>query len=275
MNGRRKAKEIREEKIGNQNKRALIVEGKDDEIALTILLQHHHPDWEQRWIIAPAGNKRQVQEVLAAEPDWIGLVDRDEWDQATINQRTQSLPNLLALPRFCIENYLINPAEIWQAIPSKRQEIVDGGEAAFTQSILAELPYYLRHGVLWKVVTPLWSGLRALGFKDALAAEHSVSTAQDDAEIRRILGEWDQLLDPERIFSEFQQQLSEVQQLSVAEQLALWVHGKTFWKNVVEPHMKRLFGQIPEKDMKKEIFSKLILPDDLQPLLERLELVWP
>jgi hypothetical protein len=155
----------------------------------------------------------------------------------------------------------------------RRQATVDGGEAAFTQSILAELPHYLRHGVLWKVVTPLWSGLRALGFKDALAAEHSVSTAQDDAKIRRILGEWDQLLDPERIFSEFQQQLSDVQPLSVTEQLALWVHGKTFWKNVVEPHMKRLFGQMPEKDMKKEIFSKLALPDDLQPLLERLELV--
>jgi hypothetical protein len=273
MNGRRKAKAIREEKIGNQNKRALIVEGKDDESALTILLQRHHPNWEQRWIIAPAGNKQQVQEVLAVEPDWIGLVDRDEWDQSTIDQRTQRLPKLLVLPRFCIENYLINPTEIWQAIPVKRQATVDGGESAFTQNILAELPHYLRHGVLWKVVTPLWSGLRALGFKDALAAEHSVSTAQDDAEIRRILGDWDQLLDPERIFTEFQQQLSEVQQLSVAEQLALWIHGKTFWKNVVHPHMNRLFGQIPETDMKKDIFSKLILPEDLTPLLERLELV--
>lgn len=128
----------------------------------------------------------------------------------------------------------------------------------------------MRHGVLWQVITPLWSGLRARGFKEALAAESSVATAQDDAEIRRVLENWDQLLEPRRIFAEFQQRLSEVQPLSQSEQLTRWVHGKTFWKHVVHPYMNNVFGKMPETKSKKTLFEKLLLPDDLGVLIQRL-----
>lgn len=270
MSGKSAAQKIREREIGVQDKQALIVEGIDDKTALTILLKHHCPTWEQQWVIAIAGNKRQVLEILDAEPTWIGLVDRDTWDQATIDQQAQALPNLLVLNRWCMENYLINPAELWQALPPRQQSVIAGGEADFTQNILGKLPEYVRHGVLWQVITPLWSGLRARGFKEALAAESSVATAQDDAEIRRVLEDWDQLLEPRRIFAEFQQRLSEVQPLSESEQLAQWVHGKTFWKHVVHPYMNNVFGQMPEIKSKKTLFEKLLLPGDLGMLIQRL-----
>lgn len=100
---------IRQEFIGTQEKQAFLVEGLEDKDAFRILLERFLPDWEQRWGIAEAGNKRQLLELLRLEPDWLGLVDRDEWDQAAIDERTAAQPNPLVLPRFCLENYLINP----------------------------------------------------------------------------------------------------------------------------------------------------------------------
>jgi len=262
-------KHIRQKLIGIQFKQAFLVEGADDKEAFRILLEHFVPGWEKRWVIAEAGNKRQLLELLALEPDWLGLVDRDEWDRAAIEERIAEQPNLMVLPRFCLENYLINPSELWQALPPIRQAEVGGGEKALQDEIERELPQYRRHGVLWKVVTPLWSGLRALGFKEALASKESLATAQNDAEIQRILKKWDALLDPDRIFTDFQTQLTDAEAATLDEQYSRWVHGKIYWRHVVNPVMNRLLGQMAAGERRKKILRKLPQPDDLQPILER------
>ncbi len=260
----KKRKEIREQLIGNQNKRALLVEGVNDEMAFRILLSRYANDWEQRWVLAVAGNKRQLLEILMLEPQWAGIVDRDEWDQETIDEKARTQPNVHVLPRFCLENYLIPPKEVWQAIPADQKTLVDGGADVFTQALQADLPKYLRHGVLWKVISPLWTGLRARGFKEALASRDSVETAQDDAKIQRTLGEWDTLLDPVQIFEKFQQQFNQASLSTVEKQLALLVHGKVFWENVVNPVMNRMFGQMSEDDRRKHILRGLSQPSDLK-----------
>ena len=270
MNIGRVRDQIRERYIGAQDKRLLLVEGSDDVTAYNILLHRFIPDWEQRWSIVAAGNKPRLLKLLPLEPDWLGLVDRDEWDQAAIDEHISALPNLLVLPRFCLENYLINPAELWRALPPGRQADIEGGEATFREAIANELPQYRRHGALWKVVTPLWSGLRALGFKEAPASAESLTTAQDDAEIRRILDDWDVFLDPDRIFIDFQSELAAVEQASLEDQYCQWVHGKVYWENVVNPAMNRLLGQMAEVDRRKKILRKLPRPDDFQPILDRL-----
>lgn len=129
----------------------------------------------------------------------------------------------------------------------------------------------MRHGVLWQIITPLWSGLRARGFKEALAAESSITTAQDDDAIRRILAEWDELLEPQRIFADFQQCLDAVQLLSQHEQLNCWIHGKTFWKQVIHPYMTNVFGQMPETQLQEKLFQRLLFPNDLETLRQRLQ----
>ena len=174
---------IRQKYIGSQDKGVFLVEGTDDVDSYSILLKRFLPDWEQRWAIAPAGNKRQLRELLKLEPTWLGLVDRDEWGPGEIEEYTAQHRNLMVLPRFCLESYLIHPAELWQAIPPERQTAVDGGQSEFSTRIQGDLPRYLKHGALFKVVTPLWSGLRALGFKEALASEESVDKAQNDNEV--------------------------------------------------------------------------------------------
>lgn len=270
MSLRSKRDRIRQELIGAQPKRAFLVEGTDDKAAFRILLERFVPGWERHWAIAEAGNKRQLQDLLDLEPDWVGLVDRDEWDEAVIAERQRQRPNLLILPRFCLENYLIDPDELWQAIPQARKTAVEGGKTAFRATIECQLPDYRRHGALWKVVTPLWSGLRALGFKEALASESSVDTARNDAEIKRILSDWDALLDPERIFADFQSRLSTAEAATHSEQFAHWVHGKVFWKNVVNPAMNAVLGQMEEGERRKKILRKLPKPADLQSIFDRL-----
>jgi hypothetical protein len=267
---RRDLDRIRQELIGAQPKRAFLVEGADDKEAFRILLERFVPGWAQRWAIAEAGNKHQLQKLLASEPDWLGLVDRDEWDDDVIAQRQAELPNLMVLPRFCLENYLIDPAELWHAIPPARQQALAGGEAAFRATIEGQLPAHLRHGALWKVVTPLWSGLRALGFKEALASEASVSTAQDDDQIRRVLGQWDRLLDPDRIFADFRVHLTTAEAATREDQLAIWVHGKVFWKSVVNPAMNATLGQMEEAERRRKILRRLPEPADLRPIFGRL-----
>ncbi|WP_020505114.1 DUF4435 domain-containing protein [Lamprocystis purpurea] len=178
---------IRQEVIGAQQKRIFLVEGTDDVSAWQILLNRFVPDWETRWGIAQAGNKAKLLCLLEIEPDWLGLVDRDEWDQAAIETNTRNRPNLRVLRRFCLENYLIDPDELWPAITAVQQATLAGGQATLATALQTQLDRYLRHGALWIVVSPLWTGLRALGFKEALASEDSLQTAQDDVEIRRIL----------------------------------------------------------------------------------------
>ncbi len=265
----KKRLQIRQKLIGAQNKRVLLVEGTDDEAALRILLGRFVPGWEQGWAISPAGNKRQVLALLALEPDWLGLVDRDEWDAALIQQRQTELPNLMVLPRFCLENYLINPTELWAAIPKAQQANVVGGIAGFETEFITALPKYLRHGVLWQVVSPLWSGLRTLGFKEALASQNSVPTAQDDDAIRQTLGTWHQLLDPATVFADFQTQLKAAHVATRDVQLSQWVHGKIFWQAVVSPCLNRLFGSMSEAERRKKILHNVPFPADLQPIFDR------
>jgi hypothetical protein len=73
-----------------------------------------------------------------------------------------------------------------------------------------------------------------------------------------------------RIFAEFQTQHCNAQAAPIAEQLSHWIHGKLFWKKVVNPVMNNLLGQMEAGDRRKKILRKLPQPDDLQPILERL-----
>jgi len=267
--------QIHQRLVGGQTKRVFLVEGTDDKLAMDILLNRFALNWESTWVVEAAGNKAQLQEVLKLEPDWLGLVDRDEWDAAEQVKRQHATSNLLVLPRFCMENYLVVPDEVWDAVPPARQHDVPTGVLGWHAHALKDLDQYVRHGVLWHVVTPLWSGLRSRGFKEKLASDNAacVAVAQSDADIQQVLNDWDMYLDPARLFSEFQSKLAEAQQLPPYEQLRHWVHGKTRWREVVNPAMNALFGQMAESVRRRKIFEHLPMwPRDLQFVLQRMQL---
>ena len=111
--------QIRTQLVGESGARVLLVEGSDDVDAFRIFLDKKFPAWEQAWHLVEAGNKRMVQQIAAAEPQWLGLVDRDEWTEDEIQQRMQETTNLLVLPRFCMESYLIEPGELYSKAVAK------------------------------------------------------------------------------------------------------------------------------------------------------------
>lgn len=262
--------DIKQQSIGNSNKKAIIVEGKHDQQALAIMLDKLSTSWKSDWVITKAGKKAAVLEILEKESNWIGVVDKDEWDAGKIVQLEAQRPNLFILPRFCLENYLIVPSELWTAFPEIQKQKISGGEAQLTGLITANLQRWVRHGVLWSVVNPLWQGLRSLGFKEALL---SPAVAADDDKIQQVLAEWHQFLEPDQIWQRYQGQLQIVRNLSVEEQLKQHIHGKSFYNEVVNPALNSLLGTKPADGRKLSIIRTLPAMEELRPLLTKMQVV--
>lgn len=265
----KKIREIKEQKVGNSERRVLVVEGSDDVDAFELMLTKLAPSFSSGWVLAEAGKKSAVLEMVRREPAWFGIVDRDEWADEKILQLEAELQNLAVLPRYCLENYLIVPSELWEALPPKQKAKIPGGHQALQDKILEDLDRWVRHGVLWSVVNPLWEGLRSLGFKEKLLA---VDIAEDDAEIKRILHEWHQFLNPNDIWTRYLNRLNVVAEKSDDEKLTLHVHGKEFYKTVVNPALNQLLGQKNAEERQFSIIRTLPQAEDLRPILDKLGL---
>ncbi|ENF1916038.1 MULTISPECIES: DUF4435 domain-containing protein [Enterobacteriaceae] len=264
-------KAILETKI-TEDKRALIVEGKTDELVFTQLLKKVDPQWETNWVLAEVGGKRNVVEILSKQPTWLGIVDRDEWDNAQLNQRQQQLPNLLVLPRFCIENYLTVPGELWHCLPQKQRAKLPEGRDAAVQSIAAliteNLERWVQFGALWAIINPLWDELRLLGFnRDLLDPE----LVLDEQGFRAQCAIWHSHLEPQGLWQRYQDKLAAIQAQNNDENLRTIVHGKKFFKAVVTPAFRQLFA-IQSAISVEDLFRQMPVPADLAFVWQRMDL---
>ncbi len=265
-----KRREIIEEFVGKTGKRVFLVEGESDRDAFSEMLEKKlGSELEKKWLVAPAGGKRMVIGILSRQPDWIGLVDRDEWTMETISQITRDVSNLHILPRFCLENYVVEPGELWRALPKNQRDKIDGGLERLRKEILVDLGKWIRHGVLRTVITPLWDGLIARGFQGELL---DFENAQDDEKIKGKLEEWHHFLRPDVIFGKFKERLHEVREKPPFEQITRWVDGKEFFRVRVYKALNRLLGQQSEKAVIRQLFSRIDPPEDLDSLWGKFEL---
>ncbi len=85
---------------------------------------------------------------------------------------TGEVVNLNILPRFCLENYLVEPTELWDALPANQRDKIDGGFEQLSGEILVDLDKWIRHGALRTLITPLWDGLIARCFQGDLLDIH-------------------------------------------------------------------------------------------------------
>ncbi len=262
-------KKIEQQQLGNKARRVLVVEGADDVHAITSFLNNKKAfkGWKKDWHIAPAGNKKLVIEVLAQKNDWLGIIDPDEWDEEKLETTKQALDNLWILPRFCIENYLVIPSEIYRAIPEAKRSNVQ--ESVLMNKITAELDKWVAHGVLWHVINPLWAGLRVLGFKEDLL---DPQIALDEQAIQNKLSQWHDYLEPEVLYQRYQQILDKVREMSVEQQLLRWVHGKQFYENVVDRVLHELIGQENADERQRVFFRQCPVPADFDPLWQKMGL---
>lgn len=261
--------QIKTELVGATDVKVLLVEGTDDVDAMRIFLDRKFSGWEKAWHIQPAGGKRQVLDMLRKESNWLGLVDRDEWSVADVARHAGNHANLLVLPRFCLESYLIDPTELWQAFPEKQRQKIAGGLPQLHAEIFQNKAEWLRHAALWHVIRPLWRNLRDMGFPDDVLPTPPVPS--DEALLAK-LTEWHTALDAAVI-------LSKVKELEVslavepdASLCAQWIYSKKFYPEVVHRTLDMLLGQKPAKDRRISILRTLPIPADLGPLWQRMGL---
>ena len=261
--------EIRGTKIGASKKRALIVEGPDDEAAFNQLLRRRAPDWEQTWALAPAGGKREALKLAALEPTWLVVTDRDEWSDSDVAGHVAAQANLFVLPRFCLESYLVDPQELWLALPQKQRDKPGVSPPALQAALLASLGDWQRHAALWQVINPMWSGLRALGFKDGLLTTDPVA---DDASLQQTLQAWAAYVDAAKVYAAVQTAIVQMRGLAQDEFLRRHLYAKAFYPQVVHRALDQLLGVKPAKVRRVALFSTLPLPADLEPLWQRMGL---
>ena len=262
--------DIKQQHVGATGKKVLLVEGQDDVLAFRSWLGKLDANWENRWVVAPAGKKSNVLVLLEREPDWIGVVDRDEWSVQVIAEKQRDIPNLWVLPRFCLENYLCDPDELWAMLPQVQQQKIQGGPQALGAAITEQLPLWCQHGALWLVINPLWEGLRALGFKERLLA---IQQAGNEQAIRQTLSEWHQFLEPEAIWADYQARLAEVLVWPDSWQLANAVHGKHFFPAVVHTALSQWLGPAKADERQQKLLQNAPAPADLLPLWQKMGLI--
>lgn len=261
--------QIRDAQVGASGKRVLLVEGTDDVAALTQLVGRRAPNWERNWVLTHAGNKGMALQMAPLARDWLVLTDRDEWGAAEVAQQEAAHPNLVVLPRFCLESYLVDPSELWLALPQKQRDKPGVSELALQQTVLANIVEWQRHAALWQVINPMWSGLRALGFKDGLLKTDPVA---DDAGIQQTLRAWDAYIDATKVYAAVQAAIVQMGGLAQGEFLRRHLYAKAFYPQVVHRALDHLLGAKPPKDRRVALFSTLPLPADLEPLWQRMGL---
>ncbi|WP_047248548.1 DUF4435 domain-containing protein [Chromobacterium subtsugae] len=262
--------EIKTQQIGETGARVLIVEGPDDVDAYRILLERRHPEWERGWRIVVGGNKRQTLKIIEKEPTWLGLVDHDEWTQEERERNIADTPNLMVLPRFCLESYLIDPEELWQAFPGKQQNKIAGGLPQLQAALAQHKAAWLRHAALWHVINPLWRRLTAQGFTSGVLDPQNIP---DDASLLQTLQSWHTTLDAQATLDAVHRQLAELQAMPDKELFASRIYSKAFYPQVVHRLLNDLLGQRPAKERRLAIFRTLPIPADLDPVWQRMGLM--
>ncbi len=254
---------IQQTHVGASGKQVLLVEGPDDVNAFRQLLSRRAPGWEAQWAVAEAGGKKEALAMAPLVPTWRVAVDRDEWSANQLAQYQAQHANLSVLPRFCLESYLVDPDELWRALPEKQQLKIVGGAPALRAALLANLADWQRHAGLWHVINPLWSGLRALGFKEGLLKTHNIP---DDLVLKATLQAWSALIDANQIFNDVQTAVAAMVAEPIDEFLHRNLYAKAFYPQVVHPALDRLLGAKPPAERRVALFKTRRLPADLEPL---------
>lgn len=253
--------------VGALPKRVLVVEGQDDKAFVESLLTRRAPGaWEPSWVVGEAGKKGHLLAILNDQPTWLGLVDKDEWTPADVTAQQARFPNrLFVLPRYCTESYFTVPSELWAMLDPAQQATVAGGQPAFETALTVSVAQWLRHGALWHTINPLWAGIRALGFKDALL--EFAASQRADADIQATLGQWHAFLNPDTIMATFRTNLATASAATQAVQLTQWIHGKHYFRECIATTLPRLLGVPPPQPAKQilaQLQQRMALPPDLQ-----------
>ncbi len=244
----------------------LLVEGPGDIVILSHFLDKHCPDWGLQVFIAQAGGKPEVIRGLKHRQQWIGIVDRDEWSHAKVDEVQKQTPRLFVLPRFCIESFFCVPGKLWPAV-SRYSSAADKDRERFEQLVLGALPDWVAHGAMWRVLRVRAAGVRS---RDVFPHALQESPVTDEDEIRRVLETWQGYLDSESILNEYRAERKKGLALPIDEQLTRYVVGDKFFRQVVTPALDELFGASDKNWLERLRDGQIQPPPDLTALFDEI-----
>lgn len=247
----------------NRGLPVLLVEGEDDVLLFTHFLNEYRTGWDLKLHVAAAGNKQRViTGVTRHHPEWVGIMDRDEWDEVSLQNAISRSPRLNVLPRFCIESYFCHPEELWAVLPPIQRARVSDDMQRLAEPIWKALPDWVAHGAMWRVLHRLHESAH-------LPTELESKPVTDEVEIRRILQTWHAQLAPDVVIEQYHQALKAARQLSPDDQLKNYVHGKKFYEQVVVQILDPLFaGKGTDDWLQKFRDAHIQPPPDLKVLLD-------
>ncbi|HLP57754.1 MAG TPA: DUF4435 domain-containing protein [Candidatus Deferrimicrobium sp.] len=255
------------ERIVGNAKKAVLVEGEEDQIAYELLFGKKYSNWENHLLFYPVDGKNKVINELKKSSDFIGIIDKDEWSGEDIAESKKELPNLIVIPRYCMESYLVDPEEIWQALPPNRRKEIKYDD--LRNAILEDLENWTRHAALWHAVLPLYPILKKSGFNQILLNHTDI--IKNEEFIKEKLNEWHNILDPDNTYKKYLALFSEINSFSLREKLHQWIHGKKFWEQHVSKKLVFFFGQEEREKYAAELWEYHGIPGDWEEIWAKIE----
>ena len=154
------------------------------------------------------------------------------------------------------------PNELWNALPEAKQKQI-GKEANLTEPLLQVLPAWVKHGAMWRTLRERYHDAR---LPDGLEDK----PVTDDVEIRKILKDWHDNLDPDRIIGDYEQRFHDAQNLSQEQQFRAYIHGAKFFDAVVVPTLNKLLAQSSREKWLQQLSEDLQSPDDIKAFLDEI-----
>ena len=163
--------------------------------------------------------------------DIFAIVDRDEWDAATVAGKRADLPQLRVNEnRHSLESYFCDPTEIAPALVNLDRATFERRLPSLDAQVAAELPARVDHWCLFSVTERVKQRMLDAQFPGVF---HNQYVLPSDEEIRSRLRRWSELTDADAVFQEFSDLRDAARARSRAEQLCSCVWSGPFFDQII------------------------------------------
>ncbi len=227
--------------LGFPGKHLLLVEGPNDKAVYEAWLKKlaHPHQFAAKVVVEKVDGKRAVLSSLewfrnhGGNPgNLFGLVDRDEWDAATVAAQTAALPQLrIVAGRDCLESYFADPDELEPSLQAENPAFAVQFPA-FRTHLQSNLLDRVAHWALFTTTEHLKERMAAAVYPGAF---HATVPIPSDADIQNRFQVWAALVAHPQLFDEFDRLRSQALGAAATVQYRSHVSGKRFFEEVVHP----------------------------------------
>jgi hypothetical protein len=260
-------------------KRVLLVEGPNDKAVYTAWLKKlaYPNEFGAKVVVAVVEGKRAVLTALEWFRDYggnpahlFGLVDRDEWDAATVAAQTAALPQLRVVAgRDCLESYFADPDELEPSLQAEDTAYA-AQLPAFRKHLENALPVRVAHWALFTTTERLKERMNAAIYPGAF---HATIPIPPDADIQKRFQTWAGLVAHPQLFNEFDGLRAQALGAVPGVQFRSHVAAKPFFDDVVYPAPEGLqrFRAKPDSTWRLDLAENApTVPPDIAAILQPL-----